>query len=162
MFDKAEAVAVIRRFQGLMDRTPREAAHVRLGPDAWTLAEIVGHLIDSAGNNHQRFARLRLGDLEGFPGYAAEPWVAAQEYDSCAFADLAALWTGYNALLLHLAERTPAEAGGNAWLTPEGRKTLDFLVEDYYAHLALHVEQYAARLDEVLAALGFPAGPADS
>ncbi|MEF2229290.1 MAG: DinB family protein [Pseudodesulfovibrio sp.] len=75
MFDTKKAETALADFRRLLDATPAEAAHVRIAPDAWTLAEIVGHLIDSAGNNHQRFVRLRFGDLAGFPAYDTEPWV---------------------------------------------------------------------------------------
>ena len=150
----AQARETVDTFQALLDQTEPEARHVRLGPEAWTLAEIVGHLIDSAGNNHQRFVRLAFGDLEGFPGYDTEPWVAVQRYDACAFADLARLWAGYNALLLHLAAALPESAWGHVWKRPEGDKTLAFLIEDYFAHLRLHIEHYQKRLLDVRAALG--------
>lgn len=152
MIDLDSAREAVAEFEDLLDRTSAEAAHVRVSPDAWTLAEITGHLIDSAANNHQRFARLRLGDLENFPGYEAERWVAAQDYNRCDFLTLATLWSSYNALLLHLAENTPEEVLGNTWIRPDGLQTLEFLISDYYAHLRLHIGHYAGRLSEVEAA----------
>ncbi|WP_243361850.1 DinB family protein [Fundidesulfovibrio terrae] len=152
MIDLDSARDAVAAFEELLDRTDAEAAHVRVSPDAWTLAEITGHLIDSAANNHQRFARLRLGDLEGFPGYEAQQWVEAQNYDRCDFLILATLWSSYNAFLLHLAENTPEQALGNAWIRPDGPQTLEFLISDYYAHLRLHSDHYAGRLSEVEAA----------
>ena len=151
MIDSIAAHADVAAFQELLDATPAGTEHVRISDDAWTLAEIVGHLIDSASNNHQRFARLRLGDLSQFPGYDAEPWVRAQGYDACDFSMLAGLWANYNALLLHLAEATPDEAKANAWATPDGPATLEFLVADYYRHLQDHTEHYRERLAEVQA-----------
>jgi hypothetical protein len=149
VIDLEKARAAVSAFQDLLDKTPPEAATVRIAPDAWTLTEIVGHLIDSAGNNHQRFARLRLGNLEGFPGYEAEAWVRAQDYAACDFQTLSGLWTHYNALLLHLAATTPPAARQNAWVRPEGSQSLEFLVADYYAHMGKHIEHYARRLAEV-------------
>lgn len=151
MIDMERARSVVADFQALVDATPADAAHVRLSSDAWTLAEIIGHLIDSASNNHQRFARLRFGDLAGFPAYEAEPWVQAQQYDGCAFATLAGLWTQYNDMLLYLAGQTPESARNNVWLRESGPLTLEFLVADYYEHLNQHVEHYAGRLTAVLA-----------
>ncbi len=149
MIDLKKAGKALEAMQSLLDATPQAAAHVRIAPDAWTLAEITGHLIDSASNNHQRFARLRFGDLHGFPGYEAEPWVAAQRYDECDFSLLKALWASYNAMLLHLAATTPDHARTNAWHRESGPLTLEFLVADYYDHLMLHVEHYARRLREI-------------
>lgn len=153
MIDLEKARQIVAEFQALLDKTPAEAAHVRVAPEAWTLTEIVGHLIDSASNNHQRFARLRLGDLENFPGYEAEPWVKAQGYDACDFKLLTSLWASYNAYLLHLAANLPEAARQNAWKRPDGPKTLEFLTADYYEHLRLHADHYAKRLAEVEAAL---------
>lgn len=153
MIDMGKARAAVAGFQSLLDRTPREATSVRVAPDAWTLSEIVGHLIDSASNNHQRFARLRLGDLEGFPGYETLGWVQAQNHDACGFDTLSRLWTAFNAFLLRLAETTPRAALSNAWIRPDGPQTLEFLVNDYFAHLDLHAEHYAKRLDEARDAL---------
>lgn len=152
MVDPESARQSVALFQSLLDKTPESAWHVRVGPDAWTLAEIVGHLIDSASNNHQRFARLRFGDLEGFPGYDAEPWVQAQGYDSCDARQLCALWSAYNGLLLHLAETMPGNVAGNVWRTNGEALSLEFLVNDYYAHLRLHTRQYEERLSEVFGA----------
>ena len=149
MFDLNAMRAVVDKLDRLIKGTPAEVAHIRPAPDDWTLTEIIGHLVDSASNNHQRFARLRFGDLENFPAYKAEPWVAAQQYDDCDFTMLAELWRQYNGLLLHLAETTPGEAAGNAWLLDGTPLTLEFLVRDYYDHLNLHVDHYARRLAEV-------------
>lgn len=149
LFDLKAMRSTVDAFDRLLSATPREVAHIRINPDAWTLAEIVGHLVDSASNNHQRFARLRLGDLKSFPSYKAEPWVEAQGYDLCDFAMLAELWRQYNGLLLHLAATTPESAADNAWHLDGKPLTLAFLVRDYYVHLAEHVDQYARRLAEV-------------
>lgn len=150
MIDMNNARNAVTTFQELLDNTPPELAHVRVTSSAWTLTEIVGHLVDSAGNNHQRFARLRFGDLEGFPAYAAEPWVRVQEYDACDFAMLAGLWTNYNAFLLHLAETTPQEALGNVWKNGAEALSLKFLINDYYRHLEGHTGHYRDRLTEAV------------
>lgn len=153
MIDIEEARAAVAGFEDLLGRTGADAAHVKVAPGAWTLAEITGHMIDSASNNHQRFTRLRLGGLDGFPGYDAEPWVAAQRYGRCDFLTLATLWSSYNAFLLHLVETTPEEALGNCWIRPDGPLTLEFLIADYYAHMRLHTSHYAKRLAEAEAVL---------
>lgn len=154
MFTISEARETIQTFQELLDSTPREACHVRISSDAWTLAEIVGHLIDSASNNHQRFTRLSFGDLDSFPGYDAEPWVVQQKYDHLDFEILSQLWSCYNLLLLHLADTTSNDVKRNIWRTPNGPQTLEFLIEDYYKHLRLHIRHYEERLAEIRAYMG--------
>lgn len=153
MIDMLKAREAVAAFQSLLDRTPPGSVDVRIAPEAWTLSEITGHLIDSASNNHQRFARLRLGDLKGFPGYDTEGWVQAQDYAACDFGMLSRLWAAYNAFMLHLAETTPPEALHNAWAGPDGFNSLEFLVNDYFSHLLMHTGHYEKRLDEVQALL---------
>lgn len=146
-----DAQPTLDAFLALVRDTLPAEADLRPAPDAWTLKEIVGHLIDSAGNNHQRFVRLQFGDLDPFPIYVAEPWVAAQRYAEADWTTLALLWESYNDLLLHVIQGIPEAALGNVWQHPDGPKTLEFLVRDYYPHLRLHVEHYAKRLAEVRA-----------
>ena len=68
-----------KRFKGLIDsfheqvlKTQGEITKIKLAEDKWSLREIIGHLIDSASNNHQRFVRLQFGDLLDFPAYDGE------------------------------------------------------------------------------------------
>lgn len=150
MPDLEKAKSIVAAFQKLVDTTPIESTHVRLSPDAWTLIEIIGHLIDSASNNHQRFVRLQFGDLDNFPAYEAESWVTAQHYDKCEFSELADLWKQYNAFLIHLAENAPESALANKWKKPEGNLTFGFLIDDYFDHMKLHVEHYQERLKAAL------------
>ena len=42
----------------------------------WSAKEIIGHLIDSASNNHQRFVRARWQEDMVFLGYQQDEWVA--------------------------------------------------------------------------------------
>ena len=154
MFDLEKAKAALAALQALLDATPANAQHVRVAQDAWTLAEIVGHLVDGASNNHQRWVRLRQGNLD-FPVYAAEEWVTLQKYDECDFGKLACLWSCYNTFLLHLAATTPKEALENVWGGhPAGPKTLKALIDGHYEQTRMYLEQYAKRLEEVKAKLG--------
>lgn len=149
MPDLTKAQKTLARFQQLVDATPPAAAHVRTTDDAWTLTEIIGHLVDSASNNHQRFARLQHGDLSNFPAYEAEPWVAAQDYDGMDFTTLATLWVTYNEFIFHLASHTPESALDHTWQQKDKRQSLNYLIDDYYAHMQLHVDHYRTRLQEI-------------
>jgi len=57
----------------------REAS-AKAEPDGWSKKEILGHLVDSAGNNLQRFVRAMLSDELTFPEYQQTRWVEAQGY----------------------------------------------------------------------------------
>jgi hypothetical protein len=110
--------------------------------DGWCAREIVGHLIDSACNNHRRFVIGRDAPPRVFQGYNQDDWVQRQRYSQVPFRDLVALWSAYNRHLAHLIAVTPAEALANSGAGPDGDVvTLGFLMEDYVQHLRHHLDQ---------------------
>ena len=65
-------------------------------PSSWSKKEILGHLIDSAANNHQRFVRACYNDAANFPPYSQTDWVQIQEYNKSEWGALVELWIAYN------------------------------------------------------------------
>src|SRR5215472_16386475 len=65
-------------------------------PDSWSRAEILGHLIDSAANNHRRFVIGQLEENLVFPGYQQNGWVKVQRYSEAPWEELVTLWASYN------------------------------------------------------------------
>jgi hypothetical protein len=135
--------------RGLSDAEARQ----RPAPGKWSVKEIVGHLIDSAANNHRRFVEAQFQDTLTFPGYAQDAWVTGQRYQEAAWPSLVALWAGYNDHLVHVVRAIPRavleqpRAAHNldelGW-RPVPRTdpaTLGYLIEDYVAHLEHHVAQ---------------------
>ena len=119
----------------------------------WSRREILGHLIDSATNNHQRFVRAQFKDDLVFPGYEQEEWVSSQKYNDEPWPDLIALWRAYNLHLLHVVSVIPENV-----LTRQRDKhsldqiafntvdqsapaTLEYLIRDYLDHLKHHLDQ---------------------
>jgi hypothetical protein len=147
--DPKKGQDIIDGFDALLQATDPALAHVRVTADAWTLTEIVGHLVDSAANNHQRFARLISGNLEQFPPYEAEIFVAVQQYDGCTFAEMAKFWRQYNWLLMHIMQAVPATALENMWQRPDGAKSLRTLIEGYFEHIQMHTDHYRERMQQI-------------
>ena len=116
-----------------------------LAPGKWSRKELLGHLIDSASNNHQRFIRGQLDESHAFPGYEQNSWVERNGYRDQSWSDLVALWRSYNRHLLHVLARLP-EAKLNTSCTVGNSEpmTLGFIAEDYVAHLQHHLEQFFA------------------
>ena len=141
---------IIDGFDALLLSTDPSLAHVRLAADAWTLTEIVGHLVDSAANNHQRFARLISGNLEQFPPYEAKTFVTVQQYDGCDFAKMAKFWRQYNWMLMHIMRAIPATALENMWQRPDGKKSLRTLIEGYFEHIQMHTDHYRERMQLIM------------
>ena len=69
---------------------------IKVQGGSWTKKEILGHLIDSAAINHQRFVRAQFTDDLVFDGYVQDDWVKVQDYQNRDWRELVELWHGYN------------------------------------------------------------------
>ena len=119
-----------------------ESVVVKETPEEWSKQEILGHLIDSALNNHQRFVRGALNEAGDFPPYDQNRWVAIQGYNAGRWEDLVDLWAQVNLHLCRILERMPEAALDNACnIGKETPVALGFMIQDYLRHLNMHLEQ---------------------
>jgi hypothetical protein len=110
-------------------------------PEKWAKKEILGHLIDSAANNHQRFVRAQYGVAEEFSDYNQNKWVEIQNYIEMEWDSLITLWVSYNNHLSIVMENISQES--ESALCNIGKDepvTLKFVVEDYIQHLQHHLD----------------------
>jgi hypothetical protein len=106
----------------------------------WSPKEELGHLLDSAANNHQRIVRTLFEDRPATPGYEQQRWVQVHRYQQRDWRELIDTWTALNRQLLVAADsvgdsdwaRTCTIAGSEAL-------TLSFVLEDYIAHMRHHL-----------------------
>lgn len=106
----------------------------------WSKKEILGHLIDSATNNHQRFVRAVYKIADQFPTYNQNEWVAIQQYNNIPWNTLVTFWITYNNHLIHVIECIPSEAESSPCnIGKEEPVRLDFVVKDYLRHLRHHI-----------------------
>ncbi len=155
--------ALVAHWRRTVDQAAFELAAVtdadarrRPAPGKWSIKEIVGHLVDSAANNHRRFVEAQLHDDLIVHGYAQDAWVHVQRYQESPWPDLVALWAAYNFHLAGVIRGTPAEAlerprprhnlGDVAWqpVPQDAPATLGWLVRDYVGHLEHHLAQVRA------------------
>jgi len=125
--------------------SPAHAA-AKPGHDGWSPKEELGHLIDSATNNHQRFVRaLVQGEFRG-DGYAQDEWVKVNAYQEMEWNQIIDLWHSYNTLLAHLVAHIP-DSRSNARIVIgwDGAKPLGFIVEDYVIHMQHHLDHLLGR-----------------
>jgi hypothetical protein len=127
------------------------------GEEGWTPRQIVGHLIDSAANNHRRFVLGQFTDDLVFDGYAQEDWVRSQAYDRADWDGLVALWRSYNLHLAHVMSHAAEEVLRRERrahtldriafkAVAQGRPaTLEYLMRDYVGHLKHHLRQIFPR-----------------
>jgi hypothetical protein len=125
----------------------------RPAPGKWSPREIIGHLIDSASNNHQRFVRAAFQDHLEFTGYAQDDWVALQQYHDAPWQELVTLWASFNQHLARVMAGIPEPIRTKMHTrhnldrlafrpVPAGEPTtLAYFMEDYVRHLQHHLRQ---------------------
>ena len=117
-----------------------------LRPGGWCARETLGHLIDSACNNHRRFVIGQPPGVERFDGYTQNEWVSRSRPRDRPWESLVSLWSAYNRHLVHLMRSMSAEAAATSAIAPNGSEpiTLGYLMHDYVCHLQHHVGQIRA------------------
>ncbi len=114
----------------------------RPSPQKWSKKEILGHLLDSASNNHQRFVRAALQGSLAFPGYEQDKLVELQAFKEMDWGFLVDFWAGYNRFLAHVLTCLPASAAKVECAIGNNKpSTLGWIAEDYVAHLKHHLNQ---------------------
>jgi len=112
----------------------------------WSRKQILGHLIDSASNNHLRFVRALLNDEMRLPRYDQEGSVRAHRYQDLQWTELLDFWASYNRLLAHVLAGIPeGKRSTPCYVGDLPVMTLEELAVDYLRHMEQHLEQIKAR-----------------
>jgi hypothetical protein len=145
--------SVVEEARPRLARIAEVASAREPAPGKWSPREIIGHLIDSAQNNHGRFVRAQLSDDLVFSGYTQNDWVRLQRYNKREWSALVDLWAAYNIHLAHVIAHIPAEIAERprhkhnlnelAWQTvpADSPATLAYFMADYIGHLEHHLRQ---------------------
>jgi hypothetical protein len=143
----------IEKSTPILREMTEQSTLLRPAPGKWCPKEIIGHLIDSASNNHQRFVRALFQDDMVFQGYAQDAWVSAQRYREAPWRELLDLWGGFNLHIARVMEAAPVEQRVRqrrrhnldelAWksVPRDQPATLDYFMADYVSHLQHHLDQ---------------------
>ena len=119
-----------------------EGSHESLGPGGWSRKQILGHLIDSASNNHQRFVRALLDREVHLANYDQEGWVRVHAYQELDWRRLVSFWAAYNRLLWEVLERMPPDRLSiPCHIGDDPPAPLRNMVDGYVDHLKHHLEQ---------------------
>ena len=139
---------------------PEEHSRHKDSANGWSPIEVMGHLIDSATNNHQRFVHAQFTDDLVFADYEQDQWVSTQKYRDESWPDVIDLWSSYNLHLLHVVSVIPEDVLTKTRaqhtldeiafkdLDKNEPATLEFLIRDYVDHLHHHLNQIFAEVEK--------------
>ncbi len=146
--------------RGLIDRLPARLAKVsddqvqrKRSSTEWSIKEELGHLLDSAANNHQRIVRTQLEATPAMPGYDGDKWVALHRYQEREWSSLIAIWADLNRQLLAAAEAVPDSAWSRTCTIADSAPlTLKFVFDDYLDHMLHHLRHIGVEVDDLASA----------
>ncbi len=120
---------------------PDEEFKLKPKPGKWSKQEILGHLIDSATNNHQRFIRIQFEDCPQIK-YDQDNWNKYNNYNNLDMHHVILFWKIYNEHLTEVIKAIPKENLMKTAKTSEKDPvTLEWLIDDYVVHLEYHLKQ---------------------
>jgi len=138
-------VRVVRSAEAILFQVPEAESNKPVLSGGWSRKQVLGHLIDSASNNHQRFVRAALQTALDFPSYDQDGCVRVQAVEEADWTLLVSLWAGYNRYLAHVIAHLPASKLETLCrIGLDEPVTLRFLAEDYLRHLLHHLGQIGA------------------
>ena len=131
---------IIGKVPGILAQISEEKMSEKPSPDKWSKKEIIGHLIDSATNNQQRFVR---GQFEVIPeiSYDQNKWNQYNFYQQIASNQIITFWSSYNKQLIEILKRMPPANLKKQIKVGEKIFTIEFLITDYVEHLEHHLKQ---------------------
>jgi hypothetical protein len=131
---------LIDRLPARLHALPSSKVGNKPAPDAWSAKEELGHLLDSAANNHQRIVRTQLEEHPAMPGYDGDAWVALHQYQNRDWPALIDQWAALNSQLLSAAEAVPDSAWTRTCTIADSEPlTLQFVFDDYIHHMLEHL-----------------------
>jgi hypothetical protein len=116
-----------------------------------TIKQILGHLIDSAANNHQRMVRLQYNEKLTFPDYQQDNdlWIALQDYQNEDWYTIIQLWKYYNLHMIQVIKSVDQSKLKNSWQSFEDiTVTLQQMIEGYLGHIDLHLGEIQELIDK--------------
>jgi hypothetical protein len=143
--------ATVRDFYQKHQNIDNKIASKRCAAGEWTLKEIIGHLVNSACNNQQRFLGLQFVSEMKFPEYQKFhlDWLEREQFNAMDYADLLLLWKQYNVFIAHLINNVDKSKLGNSFVMENKTLTLQALIVDYVNHLKGHLKQFEETLQAV-------------
>lgn len=141
---------LIDKWVPILENIPNDVLMHKRNWQNRTIKQVIGHLIDSASNNHQRMVRLQYNKVLVFPDFRQhnDLWMALQDYQHEDWNDMVQLWKFYNRHIIHVIRSLNLSKVENYWHDFEGTKvTLEQIIEGYLWHLELHLKEIEVLLE---------------
>jgi len=133
-------VRIIEKTPDLLRTIDESELTRKSSPNKWSKKEIIGHLIDSATNNHQRFIRGQF-EINPVIQYDQNKWNEFNFYQEIKTKQLINFWTLYNKQLIQVIKRIPKEYLKHELNNGAKSMTLEYYIIDYVDHLEHHLKQ---------------------
>ena len=149
-----DIVSLVKREEPILRSLPEDVISTRFNHQNRSIKMLLGHLVDSASNNHQRMVRLQYAPRVGhcipdgergmlvFPDYTQDNdlWIRLQDYQSEDWDTLISLWKHYNLHIAHIIGCVDPAKLSAYWLDYQGNQvTLNDMILGYTVHLKLHI-----------------------
>jgi hypothetical protein len=141
--------ALINEVPPKLSKLPLSQVELKPSPVKWSPKEELGHLLDSAANNHQRIVRTQLEDEPKMPGYDGNAWVELHKYQRRNWQEMIDLWRNLNRQLLAAAEAVSDAAWLQTCTIADSQPlTLKFVFEDYIDHMVHHLKHIGVQVND--------------
>ena len=125
----------------MLSLTSDELAY-RYAPGKWSKKEILGHLIDSAINNLQRFTEIQYAPQPyQSRDYAQDDLVRVNNYHQADVKHLLQLWLSLNRRIIQVIDNLTVDPTTTMLIYREGKGNLKWLITDYVTHMKHHLRQ---------------------
>jgi len=123
-----------------------EQEQARNGPGAWSIAELVAHMVDSDSVGIERMKRVIAEDNPTLQAYDQDRWIARLDSQSMPVAEGVALFTANRVWMTRILRKcSEADFARSGLHTEDGPKSLAKLVVGYVGHLDYHLKYLYAK-----------------
>jgi hypothetical protein len=119
---------------------PEEHLRKRIGPGEWSVAEVIGHIVDSDLTASDRMKRVIAEENPLLVNCEETLWVQSLDYPNTPVDETVALFAANRRLTARVLRTLPEEAFARKGThTVDGSTTLAGIVKKYIGHLDLHL-----------------------
>lgn len=141
---------LLQQVPGRLEKLSPVKVESKPTPSTWSPKEELGHLLDSAANNHLRIVRGQFEDKLTMPGYEQDRWVAVHAYQRRDWKELIEVWQALNRQLLAAAKAVPESAWSHLLTVANSEPvTLQFVFDDYVEHMLHHLQHIGIEVDDI-------------